>query len=656
MFARFKNEAISIEQNMTRLIVIALSLAPNWALLAEEIPVESFGHLPVIEQPAVSLDGKYVAVVLNTGELPAVAVSEFGSTDLRAILQLQTSDDRIEWIQWANKDRLLVSASFSSYYAGERYRFNRLYAVDRDGKNLLPLKNRPARNAGKFDWAVDTDRLLSVLPADRDHILLQLYDKLDGGHSVFKVNIYDNKFDKQFVNSYGVQSWYADASGVVRLGVGYDKDVRDTWYLNAETEEWQKLYSRKIYEGETLSAIAIDGDKAIVASDHELGRKALWLYDIPSGEFESLLFAADNHDVDRAIMNIDRTRVIGAAYTEHFQKRHYFDAADAQIDALVSDAFPQYQTFIVSRSRDGKRLIVAGVRDDAATRYFWLDLNSKQGGAWFSEYPHLKDVAMSKVTPFEFAARDGTQLSGYITLPTTAEGEMAPLVVLPHGGPQSRDYQYFDPYVQFLASRGFAVLQVNFRGSSGFNSEFEASGYREWGQAMQLDVYDAIDWAQQQNLVDTDRACIVGFSYGGYVALTAAHQRPKQFACIVSVSGVSNLVDTVGSHMRDETARMIVRKGIGDSRDAEQKQMLVDNSPVFYVDKMSAPILLVHGDHDTQVRVRQSREFHSAAITAGVDIEYVEMDGGTHYFDENSNRLTLFRTLDRFLKENLGAQ
>jgi dipeptidyl aminopeptidase/acylaminoacyl peptidase len=638
---------------MTKLILFALSLVPNWALLAEEIPVESFGHLPVIEQPTVSPDGIYVAAILNTGELPVVVVGKFGSTDLQAILQLEAIDDRIEWIQWANEDRLLVSASFSSYFGGELYRFNRLYAVDRDGQNLQPLNNRTALDQRAFDWAVDTDQLLSILPDDRDHILLQAYDRLDDGNAVFKVNINDNEFDKQFVNSYGVQFWYADTNGAVRLGVGYDKDVRNTWYFNAETEEWEKLYSRKVFEGETFTAVAIDGDKAIVESDHELGRNALWQFDIPTGEFEMLLFAADGYDVDHAIMNVDRTRVIGAAYAEHYQQRHYFDEADTQINSLVSDAFPQYQTFVASRSRDGKRLIVAAVRDDASTRYFWLDLNSKQGGAWFSQYPYLKDVSLSKVTPFEFAARDGTPLSGYITLPATTEGDAAPLIVFPHGGPWSRDYRYFDPYVQFFASRGFAVLQVNFRGSSGFGSDFEQLGYREWGQAMQLDIYDAIDWVEQQDLVDTGRACVVGVSYGGYVALTAAFQRPRQFDCIVSIAGASNLVDSVESFARNETLRVYARKGIGDPRNANQKKMLIDNSPVFHVDEIVSPVLLVHGDHDTQVRVKQSREFYGAARAAGVDIEYVEMDSGTHYFDENKNRLTLFRTLDRFLKEHL---
>jgi dipeptidyl aminopeptidase/acylaminoacyl peptidase len=638
---------------MAKFILVALSLVPNWLLLAEEIPVESFGHLPVIEQPTVSLDGKYVAAILNTGELPVVVVGEFGSTELQPVLQFDAIDDRIEWIQWANDNRLLVSASFSFYLDGERYRFNRLFAVDRDGQNLQPMDNRSARDQRTFEWAVDIDHVLSILPDERDHILLQAYDNSDDGNAVFKVNITNNAFDKQFDNDYGVQSWYADTNGAVRLGIGYDEDVRNTWYLNAETEEWEKLYSHEVFEDETFTVVAIDGDKAIVESDHELGRNALWQFDIPSGEFEELLFAVDSYDVDYAIMNVDRSRVIGAAYAEHFQERHYFDDADTQINALVSEAFPQYQTLIASRSRDGKRLIVAAVRDDSPTRYFWLDLNSKQGGTWFSQYPHLKDVSLPKVTPFEFAARDGTALSGYITLPATTEGEAAPLVVLPHDGPWSRDFQYFDPYVQFFASRGFAVLQVNFRGSSGFGSDFEQSGYLEWSQAMQLDVYDAIDWAKQQGKVDADRACVVGFGYGGYVALTAAFQRPSQFDCIVSIAGTSNLVDSVESFAQNETLQANARKWVGNPEDEDQKKMLLDNSPVTHVDEIASPVLLVHGDHDAQVRVKQSRDFYGVARAAGVEIEYVEIDNGTHYFVENRNRLTLFRTLDRFLKEHL---
>ncbi|NIA27029.1 MAG: alpha/beta fold hydrolase [Desulfobulbaceae bacterium] len=635
-----------------RVALLIISICTSFLVLAEEIPVESFGHLPYVEQPELSPDGNYVAAVLNTGDVPAVVVGAFGGTDLQAVLQLKAADDRIEWMRWANDDRLLVSASFSSYFGGARFRLRRLYAVDRDGANLLALERKVARKALRFEWAVNTDNILSILPDEPHQILLELYDPRDKGPAVFKVDIYKNKFEKQFPNTYEVDRWYADRSGKVTLGLGVDKDVATTWYKNPENGRWQELYSKKMFEGDTFYAVTVDGDMAVVFSDHELGREALWRYNIASGQFEELIYAADAYDVDAALLNIDQNEVIGAAYMDNFEKRQYFDPAEAKMDDLVRKTFPQYRTYIVSRDRSQTRFIVAGSRDDAPVRYFWLDTVAKRGGAWYSQYPQLDGLTLAKVEPIAFEAGDGMKLNGYLTMPPDAVDKPA-LIVLPHGGPQSRDYQNFDPYVQFLANRGFAVLQVNFRGSSGFNNAYKTSGYGEWGMAMQQDVYDAIDWLGERGTVDTKRACMIGFSYGGYVALTAAFQRPKQFKCIVSVAGIGNLVDLVESSARYKTAQVSQRKTVGDTRDSQQKKVLYQNSAIHFVEKIKSPILLIHGDHDTQVRVKQSREFYAAAHAANVDIEYIELEDGTHYLDENKNRLVVFRAMDDFLKKYL---
>lgn len=639
---------------MTKFVSLALCLAPVWALMADEIPAERFGHLPVVEQPTVSIDGKHVAAVLNTGEIPVVVVGAFASKDLDAILRLEAADDRVEWIQWANAERLLVSASFSFYRDGERYRVHRLYAVDLDGQNLLSLNQQSAHGQLALDSSIYADRVISILPGDPDHILLQAYDRADNATAVFKVNINNGESAKQFDNEYGVRSWHADASGVVRLGIGYSNDLRDIWNLDAETDQWEKLYDLGSPDGETFEVVFVDGDKAIVESDRDLGRNAVWQFDIPSGKFDSLLFAADGHDVDHVILNAQKTKVIGAAVTEHFQEQHYFDEADKKVRALVSEAFPQYRTKISSRSSDSTRLIVAAERDNKPIRYFWLDLESKRGGPWFSQYPGLNNESLSKITPVSFPASDGTPLHGYVTLPEAIAGDSVPLVVLPHDGPQSRDDQEFNPYVQFMASRGFAVLQVNFRGSTGFGSDFMQSGFGEWGQGMQRDIYDAINWVKLQGFTKAERVCIVGVGYGGYVALAAAFQRPDRFDCIVSVAGPSNLIDQVESFAPNEAMRMQALKRIGDPDQAEQRVKLVENSPVFRVGEMTSPILLVHGSHDAHVKVRQSREFYRVARAAGVDIEYIELDSGTHNLDENSSRLALFRALDGFLKKHLN--
>jgi dipeptidyl aminopeptidase/acylaminoacyl peptidase len=357
--------------------------------------------------------------------------------------------------------------------------------------------------------------------------------------------------------------------------------------------------------------------------------------------------------VRAAILDPERRRVVGAAYYEHFEKRHYFDEADKQIHDIVRQSFPQFETFVVSRSRDLTRMIVSAQRDDSPTKYFWLDIPAKKGGAWFSQFPDLEGQALNKVTPIEFAARDGVKIRGYLTLPTRGDGKKPPLVVRPHGGPQSRDLQYFNPYVQLFANRGYAVLQVNFRGSTGFGSAFEAAGYRQWGGKMQEDVYDAIDWLKDQDVVNTDRACIVGASYGGYVALTAAFQKPGDFSCFVSAAGVSDLPELVLASSYWDTGRITVKQIIGDLTDNEQKHQLNLNSPIRHIKDSRRPILLIHGDRDTQVRITQSADFYRRAKSADLPVRFVELPFGTHYLDDNKNRLATFKAVDEFLRRHL---
>jgi dipeptidyl aminopeptidase/acylaminoacyl peptidase len=621
---------------------------------SEEIPVASLAHQPLIEQPAVSPGGKYIVAVLNAEDGPTVVVSEFGSRDLQAVLKLKKSEDRIEWVRWANEERILVSASYSRAFSRVRVRIARLFSVDRDGSNLQELSRRTARVPLVWTRWLSTGDILSMLPDEPEYVLLELYDDQDDAWAVFKVDIYKNKFYKQFVNNYEVDSWYADTYGRVSFGIGWDKDIVTTWYRSPGSEGFHKLHSRKLFEDETFAPIMIDGDSALVLSDHELGRQAIWRYNIADGAFEDLIFAADGYDVSDAIRDQDETKVIGAAYIEHYEKRHYFDESESSIYRTVVRSFPEYQTHIVSHDRDWTRLIVLAVRDDSPPKYFWLDLPEKRGGLWFSSYPDLEKATLTKVQPFEFEARDGMKLNGYLTLPQRADGRKPPLVVFPHGGPHSRDRQNFDPFVQFFASRGYAVLQVNFRGSEGFNSAYERAGYREWGRAMQHDVYDAIDWLQSQGLTEESSTCVVGASYGGYVALTAAYQRPRQFKCIVSISGVADLIDMVDiSLVYGETAKISEKKTVGDPGNSEQKTMLRENSPINHVEKIKSPILLIHGTYDTQVRVQQSRDLYQRADSAGLDIEYLELERATHYFDDHENRLAMFQALETFLAAHL---
>jgi dipeptidyl aminopeptidase/acylaminoacyl peptidase len=304
-------------------------------------------------------------------------------------------------------------------------------------------------------------------------------------------------------------------------------------------------------------------------------------------------------------------------------------------------------------SEDKKKVLVSAQKDNSPPKFFWLDLDKKSGGFWLSQYPDLEGKLLANVLPIEFEASDGMSLHGYLTLPNNQAKGKPPLIVFPHGGPQGRDYQYFDPFVQFFASKGYAVLQVNFRGSTGYNNTYQSKGYRQWGKRMQQDVYDVIDWIKEADLVDTENSCMVGASYGGYVALTAAFQKPEQFKCIASIAGISSLVDLAEDEYKYESNRAFINKTVGNPTDSETAKELASLSAINFVDKIKAPMLLIHGTHDTQVNFSQSSSFYDKAEDAGVDIDYIEFKNGTHYLDLNINRVATFKALGEFLDKHL---
>ncbi len=633
--------------------ILSLLIFVAFGSSAEELPFSSFGHLPMVTEPEVSPDGKYIALIINSEEGPSINVAEFGGREMTPVARLKYGADRIEWIEWVNNDRLLIASSNSILSFGDRIRVGRLFSVDKDGKDLQEIRRKTANEPAVWTLQLDTTNVIDWLVDDPEHVLMQLYDELDEAWAVFKVNIYKNRFDKLFTNSYDVQDWNTDGRGNVVFGIAYEDNIATTWYRPDADSKWQKLYERQMLEDERFDPIMINGDTAIVFSDHEIGRLGIWSYDIPSGEYGEVMFSAEVYDVESAILSVDRTEVIGASYYADYRVDHYFDAANSATAELVAKSFPKYQTAMVSLSEDRQRMIVLATKDDSPPKYFWLDLAAGKGGIWFSQYPYLENQALASKQGFEFEARDGTKLNGYLTLPLETNGKKPKTIVFPHGGPHSRDYKYFDPYVQFLANRGYAVLQVNFRGSEGFGNNYEIAGYREWGQAMQDDVYDAIDWLTEQDLADTEQMCLVGASYGGYVALVAAYERPKQFECFVSISGVSDLHEMVSMRTKFTRDKSAIGVMIGNPNDSDDKKMMNDNSAINHIEKIQRPILLVHGTYDTQVRPKQSRDFYKKAKRAGVKVEYLELNKGTHYFDEYDNRLALFEALEKFLDKHL---
>ncbi len=644
------------------MLIIALTILVSPTSFAKsKLNYEQFAHLPLIRGAVVSPDGSKVAAIYESEAGPSVVVAPFGTANLETVAQLDKDRDRIDNVIWAGSNRLLVNSSWSEKYGKRRWRENRYFSIDLKTNEAQILKAPRLRKVSEWEERLgERLRLISTLPKEDDYILVQAYDYKDKGQAVFRVNVATNEFDKQFINRYNVNSWYVDTNGEVIFGTGIkenEPEVIQYWYRKPGTEKWKMIKEFKNMADDTFSPILVQDDTLWVKSNRELGRDAIWQFDPSTGEFGDIIYSHPKYDVGGVLLNGTRTRAIGVSYTEHFIERHYFDKNDAALDQLVANSFPGYKTFIASRDINNKKLLILAYKNDSPTKYFWLDLSKRAGGFWFSQYPYLEGNQLGKTEPFTYKARDGMELYGYLTMPPNLKaGEKPPLVIHPHGGPFGpRDDQNFAYMVQFLANMGYAVLQPNFRGSGGYGSEYQTAGYKEWGLKMQNDVYDSVEWLRGQGTVDVDNACVVGWSYGGYVALTAAFQKPKAYECIISIAGISDVEMLADEGNRRRSALTeFYKEAIGNVDIEEEKQQLKNASAINFVSRIKAPVLLIHGKNDTQVHYGQSEDFYEAADKAGVDIDYIEFETGTHYLDENSNRLKAFKAIEKFLKKHLN--
>ncbi|WP_340679678.1 S9 family peptidase [Paraglaciecola sp.] len=630
-------------------IIMLLLVFFSMCTYADESKWSAYAQLPIVEQPSVSPDGSKVALIYNTPEGPTVSLAQFGSLDFTILASLKLGRDRVDTVSWSGNKYIIVSASSPQWYRGEHFRVSRLYAFDVVNKVNIPLTQRKFTQQTGYEYM--TFKIVSLLKNDEEHILVSTYDVKDNGYVVFKVNLANGKYNKIQNNEHDISSWSADVDGVVRLGDAYDKKdekiTRTLWYRDKEGSELKKLHTREIGKGETFNVLGItkEGGKAYILSDRETGRESLWLYDIIQGQFDSLVYTNPDYDVAGGIQNSEG-ELIGIRYSDDYSRKFYFNSKDSEQETSIANVLKGEHVTIVSRSVDKTKLIAVKESDNHPAMYFYFDLSKNKGGLWISEYPYLSKVSFPNVESYTFTASDGQQISGYVTFPTNIKNP--PLIVYPHGGPHSRDYKYFNPQLQYMVSLGYAVLQVNFRGSEGFGSAFEAAGYFQWGKRMQQDVYDAMDWLIASNKVSSDKACVVGSSYGGYVALTATFQQPNRFDCAISIAGVSDLKELV----LDNDNNGFYTGHIVNVADEAAVDELTEVSPINHIEQIKTPILLIHGTKDTRVSARQSEDFYSDAKRKH-DVKYVEIKNGTHFFDDNQSQQIKYAEITKFLEKHL---
>ncbi|MGS0535285.1 alpha/beta hydrolase family protein [Pseudoalteromonas sp. SaAl2] len=413
------------------------------------------------------------------------------------------------------------------------------------------------------------------------------------------------------------------------------------------------MLKMKIY---LRSLLIIDNKTLFVASNIGRDTSAIYRFDPEKNKLGELIFAEPGIDVSNLMLSLKRKKLIAISYFDEYPEVVYFDKETAQMMASLEMNFTNKTVNVISQSKDEMLNVVLVTSDVDPGQYYLFDKTKNTLKSLVSRMDWLDTEKLSPMKPIKFKSRDGLTLRGYLTIPKDSNGKNLPLIVNPHGGPYGiRDFWGFNPEIQFFASRGYATVQVNFRGSGGYGRNFQQAGYGgKWGAEMQNDITDTVKYLVSQGIVDPKKVCIYGASYGGYATMAGLTFTPELYSCGINYVGVTDvelLFESMPKHW--EPQRELLKKQIGDPDDADLMKKM---SPLYHVDKIVAPLMIVHGAKDPRVVRKHATELRSALEKRGItlsDDEWIMKDNEGHGFQKQENKFELYSKMEKFLQKHL---
>ena len=609
---------------------------------AGPVPVEAFALLPEFESPALSPDGTRIAAkrALNGKQFLMVAplVKDHGKPALAAL------SDKVDvnWWRWVNDDWLVVGLGSQDVIQGEEYYVTRLIGVSADMQKMV-----------KIDWDNSGFRADEVLWTAHDgtpRILFAkqtgIYNMSDVYPSVYEADVSTGRVKRIASGQTDVWDWYADGQGQLRMGVRYSDETRQKSILYRQTnaESFRTIARANGRKDESVLIPSIfRADGTALAIDDSDGYDALYEVTLPDLKLGRKLSSVTGYDIDGVIRNADGNDIAAIRYTDQRYHDAWTDPRIKELQDLIDKAVTPRRAEITSWDKARDRFLVeVGGPSQAGALYYWdIAYGNMQFLTWNN--PQLRGRRLSPVRSVTYTARDGTKIESVLTLPRGRSDKNLPLIVLPHGGPFARDSESWDWWTQYLAELGYAVIQPNYRGSSGYGTDFARKGEGEWGLKMQDDLNDAVTYLAKEGIADPKRVCMVGASYGGYAAMRAAQRDGALYRCAISYAGVSDL-----QAMKRYDSRFLFSKTRADwlHKQAPDYRAV---SPRFGAADMTIPLLIVHGKEDKRVPVNQSRMMVAALKAAGKPVNYIEQPLADHHFTRGEDRLEFLKAMAAFL-------
>ena len=615
------------------------------------IPVEDFARLPKLRNPAFSPDGERFAAVQEVDGRMNLVAADMKARKLTRVTSFTSVD--VSSYRWIGAKRVVFSVYDSKKGLTEQ-RGGGLFAVNWDGSDPKELSPTASDCAARNQVCRQT-RFLRRIPGQDEDILVLANDRDFETVDVYRMNTRTGRKTLITEDNPGkVNNWIVDKDLVPRAAWSSDdKKLEGTfWYRDDAKAKWRKVASFGDFAPQ-FRPVAFDADGSLfVASNLESDRFGLYIFDPKTGKPGEKVAQHPLADIEDGLVQRSGA-VVGLVIDADKPEYVWFEESFAKVQKLADVSLPNRSNRLVPL--DNGKFVVESISDRDPGTYYLLDPAQRTLEEMLRTIDWLKPEALSPMSVVRYKARDGLEIPAYLTLPNGREAKKLPLVAWIHGGPWARDDWRFDPEVQFLASRGYAVLQPNFRGSTGFGSKHYKSSFKQWGQSMQDDITDGIRHLVAQGIVDADRVCIGGGSYGGYATLMGLVKDPKQYRCGISVVGVSDLIwmQELGysdfNSFNPDSADAFFSITMGDLK--ADRAMLEQYSPRRHADKVQAPVLFVHGADDKRVPIKHAEGMRDALKAANKPYEWVVFSGEGHGFLKPENRIEYYKRMEAFLRQ-----
>ncbi len=608
------------------------------SMKAKQIPLEDFFKNPEQTSYQISPDGKYYSYKAPYENRMNIFVQKRGSDK---VIQLTAETDRsVSGYFWPNSERILYLKDTGG---DENFK---LYGINIDSTNPIAYT--------EFDGV--RTQIIDDLPDLPNEVIIGLNKRNPQVFDPYRLDLNTGEMEMLAENPGNIQGWMFDHAGKLRVAFAIVDGVNvSLLYRETEADEWKSVLTTSFKDNVGPEFFTFDNKNVIATSNLNRDKSVVVEFDIANGKEVKVLYENPDYDVSNVSYSQKRKVITSANYTSSKREKHFFDRQTKDLYKRLEKELGDYEIAITGLNKNEDVFIIRTYSDRSLGSYYIYDKNTDKLEKIVEVSPWIDENNMANVYPVKYNTRDGLTIHAYLTLPlgyTPKTAKNLPTVINPHGGPWHRDGWGFNPEVQFLANRGYAVFQMNFRGSTGYGKKFWEASFKEWGLTMQDDITDGTNWLVEKGIADPDRIAIYGASYGGYATLMGLVKEPELYAAGVDYVGVSNMftfMKTIPPYW--EPMLDMMYEMVGNPK--TDSLLLRKVSPVFHVDKIVSPLFIAQGANDPRVNIDESDQIVEAMKKRGVFVEYMVKEDEGHGFHNEENRFDFYRAMEAFLKEQM---